>query len=205
MFYQNLNLNSCGGEYLSKLIFKCLCLSSQTILLIIMKSAQGFCSADETDRAHYSLWEIPQVLSYVLEDTTSWWIKTEVCAHICMFPSVSPQIKEKLVFSDRGLYVNKLIVSPLMISFAFILDMIKRAITTSTSTQSFSTLKNRNFYLQKLFLPPMYRRIRAANIFSMLLVHVLTSCVSVSLTRDIILPCHRENCHKAPRPAMRLW
>lgn len=36
----------------------------------------------------------------------------------------------------------------------------------------------------------------------MLLVHVLPSCVCVSLTTDIILPCQRQDCHKATRLAM---
>lgn len=78
-----------------------------TILLIIMKSMQGLCSADETDRAHCPLCEIPQFLAQVLEDSSSWWIKTEVCTHICMFPSLSYEIKEKRVFPNRDLYVNK--------------------------------------------------------------------------------------------------
>lgn len=52
------------------------------------------------------------------------------------------------------------------------------------------------------FSPILVKCIQVTNIVSMLLVHVLTSCVSVSLTRDIILPCQRLNCHKATRLAM---
>lgn len=46
--------------------------------------------------------------------------------------------------------------------------------------------------------------IEATNIENMSLVCVLSSCVTVSLTRDIILPCQRQDCHKATRLSVRL-
>lgn len=51
------------------------------------------------------------------------------------------------------------------------------------------------------FASTVVKRIQA-NVLSMLLVHVLPSCVCVSLTTDIILPCQRQDCHKATRLAV---
>lgn len=83
-----------------------------------------------------------------------------------------------------------------MISFAFILKTIKRAIIfVFIGCFEHETEEASGCF----FLSAVVKRIQDSNILSMLLVHVLTSCVSVSLTRDVILPCH-----KATRLAMCL-
>lgn len=89
-------LNNCGGEYQSKQMFECLYLPLQPSCLspgkVCRASAALMKQIEPT-----TLCEIPQFLSSVLEDITSWWIKTDVCAHICMFPSLS------YWFPNRGL------------------------------------------------------------------------------------------------------
>ncbi len=97
-----------------------------------------------------------------------------------------------------------------MISLAFILKAIKKGSHHFNFTDFFEhetiavEIGGYVFFFFFFFFTTVVKCIQATNVLGMLLVHVLTSCVSVSLTADIILCCQRWDCHKATRLAMCL-